>query len=152
MRFWSQICDNYYLGIALLAWFIAQLLKIFIDGWRYRKFDFKKIVSSGGMPSSHAATVCALANSVGLNLGYNSVQFATCAVVAIIVMYDASGVRRETGKQARLLNLLLSSDAFAFDGLDSFDETLKELVGHTPLQVFMGAVLGCLIAYILRMY
>lgn len=67
-------------------------------------------------------------------------------------MYDASGVRRETGKQARLLNLLLSSDAFAFDGLDSFDETLKELVGHTPLQVFMGAVLGCLIAYILRMY
>ena len=57
MRFWSQICDNYYLGIALLAWFIAQLLKIFIDGWRYRKFDLKKIVSSGGMPSSHAATV-----------------------------------------------------------------------------------------------
>jgi len=98
------------------------------------------------MPSSHSATVCALFMSTSYRFGVGSFEFAISFVLAAIVMYDAMGVRRETGKQAKLLNMIMEQDFWKFDGSEAFQDKLKEFVGHTPLQVFMGALLGIFIA------
>ena len=103
------------------------------------------MVGSGGMPSSHSATVCALTNSAALRNGVESSTFAISFVLAAVVMYDAIGVRQETGKQAKLLNMIMEQDFFKLDN-EQFQKRLKEFVGHTPLQVLAGGVLGILIA------
>ena len=110
-----------------------------------KNFSAERLVGSGGMPSSHSATVCALTTSAGIRYGVESFEFAICFILASVVMYDAIGVRQETGKQAKLLNLIMEQDLFHLDN-EHFQKKLKELVGHTPLQVLAGAVLGILVA------
>ena len=102
------------------------------------------------MPSSHSSTVCALVVSSGIRCGVSSSEFAVSFVLAAVVMYDAIGVRRETGKQAKLLNMILEQDFFKLNNRE-FQNKLKEFVGHTPLQVFAGAVLGIAIAFVINM-
>lgn len=147
MGTWQALLANKLLCSSLLAWFYAQLLKLLIEAWRSKKLELRLLWSSGGMPSSHSATVCALATASARIYGLSSFEFAMSAVFALVVMYDASGVRLETGKQAKLLNLILESDLSEWPSLADFDETLKELVGHTPLQVTAGAILGFLVAF-----
>lgn len=129
---------------AATGWLVAQLLKTGIHMYVYG-FDAERLVGSGGMPSSHSATVCALATAAGYQYGGGSFQFAITAILAIVVMYDARGVRRETGLQAQVINEMM--DFFQKMGQPiSYQEKLKEFVGHTPMQVLVGAVLGILIA------
>ena len=126
--------------IAVAAWAAAQVLKLLIATAVYRKFDITYLTTGGGMPSSHSALVCAAAVSCGMSAGFDSPVFAVAAVVAFIVMYDAAHVRRETGEQAKVLNYILRNwEEFK---PENFERDLKELIGHTPLQVAMGAVLG----------
>ena len=147
----QDILSNRIFLVAAAGWAVAQILKTLITLAITKSFDPERLFGSGGMPSSHSSTVCALATAVTMQYGAASFEFAISAVLAIIVMYDAAGVRRETGTQAAVLNQFM--DMFAH--MDSFDnpqftqEKLKELVGHTPLQVFAGAVLGILIAIFL---
>lgn len=145
MTFWEEILSNQVLVSALTAWTVAQVLKTIIDFALTRSFSAERLVGSGGMPSSHSATVCALTTASANQFGVSSFEFAVSFVLAAVVMYDAIGVRQETGKQARLLNILLEQDFMKMSNLE-FQQRLKEFVGHTPLQVFAGAVLGILIA------
>ena len=134
---------------AAAGWLVAQVLKTIIHMLFTKKFVAERLVGSGGMPSSHSATVCALATSACISHGADSFEFAISIVLALIVMYDAMGVRRETGIQAKLINEMM--EAFAEMGREelSTDEKLKEFVGHTPLQVLAGAILGILIAILI---
>lgn len=131
---------------AACGWFVAQILKTVIHLIFTRKFVAERLVGSGGMPSSHSATVCALATAAVFEYGFGSFEFAISLILAIIVMYDAMGVRRETGIQAKLLNDILETFAEMGRSELSTYEKLKEFVGHTPLQVLVGALLGILIA------
>ncbi len=126
--------------IAVAAWAIAQVLKLLISVAVYRKFDITYLTTGGGMPSSHSALVCATAVSCGMSAGFDSPVFAVAAVLAFIVMYDAAHVRRETGEQAKILNYIMRN--WAEFRPEDFERELKELIGHTPLQVAVGAVLG----------
>lgn len=133
---------------AITGWFVAQVLKTLIHLYFTKSFVAERLVGSGGMPSSHSATVCALAASTGIMYGLGSFEFAIAVMLAIIVMYDAIGVRRETGIQAKVLNEMM--DIFAKMDQDlSFEDKLKEFVGHTPLQVLCGAILGIAIAFVI---
>ena len=146
MQFFEELFSNSIFVSATLGWFIAQILKTIIHMCFTKEFVAERLVGSGGMPSSHSATVCALATATYFEYSASSFEFAITAILAIIVMYDARGVRRETGIQAQLLNEILK--IFTDMGrseLSAYDK-LKEFVGHTPLQVFAGAVLGILIA------
>jgi len=140
------IFSNKIIGCALMAWFVAQLLKVAIDLLLKRKLNISRMIGSGGMPSSHSAMVTALAVAVGRTEGAASVLFAMCAVLAAIVMYDAAGVRRETGQQAKIINQMVEN---WIDDDTDFGRELKELVGHTPLEVFAGAALGLAIGFIM---
>ncbi len=150
MSFWEQVFSNEILISAIIGWSVAQLLKTIIDFALNKSFSMERLVGSGGMPSSHSATVCALVTSAGIRFGVGSPIFAVSFVLASVVMYDAIGVRQETGKQAKLLNLIMEQDFFHLDN-EQFQQRLKEFVGHTPLQVFAGAVLGILISFIVHM-
>ena len=134
---------------AILSWFVAQLLKMIFVLIRDKKLDFSRMVGSGGMPSSHSAFVVSLAVSVGLKEGFSSSLFAVSVVMALIVMYDAAGVRRAAGQQAKLLNQLV--EKWETDDIENRGQKLKELLGHTPVEVFAGAVLGALIGIIRHM-
>ncbi|MFA4984835.1 MAG: divergent PAP2 family protein [Candidatus Omnitrophota bacterium] len=129
------------------AWVIAQAIKVVIGVIRYKKFDFRWLVGTGGMPSSHAAGAACLASSVGLHSGFDSVYFALAAAFAIVVMFDAQGVRRATGKQARILNKI--TEDIYWQGRIK-ENRLRELIGHTPIEVLAGALLGILIAFLAR--
>ncbi len=133
------------LEISLLSLFIAQFIKIFTSS----PPNFSRILSSGGMPSSHAAFVATLATSVALKYGYNSDLFAIVVVFSLIVIYDAGGVRRAVGEQANVLNNLLKNidfKDFSPDRGKEIKKDLKELIGHTPIEVLLGALLGISIA------
>ena len=143
MDFLNTLVHNTVFMSAAAAWLVAQLLKTVIH-MHFYGFDWERLVGSGGMPSSHSATVCALATAAGYQYGGGSFQFAVSAILAIIVMYDARGVRRETGLQAQVINEMI--DFFKNMGRPlSYEERLKEFVGHTPMQVLVGAILGILI-------
>ncbi|RKI91686.1 divergent PAP2 family protein [Parablautia intestinalis] len=145
MDFITDLLQNQVFVSAALGWLVAQVLKTLIHLILTKQFVAERMVGGGGMPSSHSATVCALATSTGIKYGGGSFEFAITAMLAIIVMYDAMGVRRETGKQGRVLNEMM--EVFMNMGKQiSVEERLKEFVGHTPLQVLMGAILGTLIA------
>ncbi|MBO5082648.1 MAG: divergent PAP2 family protein [Lachnospiraceae bacterium] len=147
MTFLQELIHNEILMSAGLSWGLAQIIKTIIHLILTKKFVAERLIGSGGMPSCHSATVCALTTSVIINEGVHSPFFAIAAILSIIVMYDAMGVRRETGIQARVLNEL--TEVIEKMGSDlSNDEKLKEFVGHTPIQVFVGAVLGIIIALI----
>lgn len=139
---------NYLLMSAAVAWLVAQIIKIFTGAFQNRKMSLKVLLfSTGGMPSSHAAAVVALATSAGLRYGFGSAIFAACGVLSVIVMIDASGVRYETGKQATIINRITKE---LFSGkMDDVNTGLKELVGHTPFQVFMGFFLGIGVAVLM---
>lgn len=147
----TNLLNNIYLWSALLGWFVAQFLKIIVTCVKDRKFSlkifFKMLMASGGMPSSHSASACALAASIAVVEGIDSALFAIACVFAFIVMYDAQGVRHETGVQARILNKI--STDLSTGKTKYIDRDLKELVGHTPLQVLAGAILGILIGALL---
>ena len=144
MGFISEIFNNKILGISMFACFLAQFLKIFT--FSEKKIKFSRIVSSGGMPSSHSSFVTSLSTLVGMELEFNSMEFAIVAVFSIIIMYDASGVRRAVGKQAAVLNQIID-DLHHKKHIEQ--KKLKELVGHTPIEVLFGALLGILTALIL---
>lgn len=145
MNVWNEILGNQVLICAVLGWTVAQLLKTLIDFVLNRSFNPERIFGSGGMPSSHSSTVCALTTACGMEYGVGSFEFAISFVLSMIVMYDAMGVRMETGKQAKLLNLVFFENILKLDGV-VLQEKLKEYVGHTPVQVIAGAVLGIGIA------
>lgn len=137
---------------AASAWAIAQVIKTIIDFGMSGKFSPERLVGSGGMPSCHSATVCALCVSCLMECGADSPEFAISAMLAIIVMYDARGVRRETGTQAVILNEIMDylNDPSnpRYKDPEFSQEKLKELIGHTPLQVCFGALLGIIVAII----
>lgn len=139
--------ENKILVSAVIAWISAQLLKTAINTMLTKEFHAERLVGSGGMPSSHSSTVCALTVSSGMLYGVHSAEFAISFILAMVVMYDAVGVRRETGKQAKLLNLMVRT--FSHEHKDLPEELLKEYIGHTPLQVLAGAILGSVIAILL---
>jgi Uncharacterized protein conserved in bacteria len=141
-----DILKNTPLLCAAFAWVTAQLMKFVIVNIREHRLNFVVLLQSGGMPSSHSATVCALAAAVGFQQGFASAEFAICSILAFVVMYDAAGVRRAAGEQAKRINML-TQDLDDFE--DDMQAQLKELLGHTPMEVLGGAVLGILIPVIL---
>ena len=127
------------------TWFFIQLFKLIYDLVKTRKFNFKRILGAGGMPSSHSAVVTSLATLVGKYEGTDTTQFAIALIFACVVMYDATGVRRAAGKQAKVLNKIIETP-----GLTKVEmsEKLVEALGHTPIQVFVGAVIGVIVGLI----
>jgi uncharacterized protein len=142
----GQILDNRILLVAIAACLIAQAIKLIIDVIQNGKISVKVLTTSGGMPSAHSALVTALAAGVGENLGFTSAEFAIATIFAIIVMYDAAGVRQAAGKQARILNQMVE-ELFSEDHKFN-EEKLKELIGHTPVQVIAGSILGVVISWL----
>ncbi len=156
------LTSNYVLNVAVAGWLSAQIIKTAIHAVRYKKFVPERMFGAGGMPSAHSATVCGLVAAVARSDGFGSPLFAIAAVVAIITMYDAMGVRRQAGMHARMLNILLRKDQEEHleeeDDEESISEELqlkknryKEFLGHTPLQVLVGAVLGVAMAFLVPM-
>ena len=138
---------NQVLVSAVMGWVVAQFLKTLIDFALNKSFNAERLVGSGGMPSSHSATVCGMTTAAMLKYGVGSFEFAVSFVVSMVVMYDAIGVRRETGKQAKLLNSILNENPLKLKlNAEVLQEKLKEYVGHTPLQVMAGVILGILLA------
>ena len=142
----SQILDNRILLVAIAACLIAQVLKLIIDLIQNGKVSAKVLTTTGGMPSAHSALVTALAAGVGDSLGWKSAEFAISTIFAIVVMYDAAGVRQAAGKQARILNQMI--DELFSDDHKFNEEKLKELLGHTPVQVIAGSILGIAINWL----
>ena len=144
---------NYMLMSAALGWLGAQIVKVFTGMFKNRSFNiFTLLFSTGGMPSSHAAVVCALATSSVISLGWGAPITAVTIALAMIVMIDASGVRYETGKQAQILNKIVKELFDPENTPDEFNLKFKELVGHTPFQVVVGAAFGILCAVILALF
>lgn len=138
------------LTAGVLSAFFAQLLKFFIFTVKARKINFKIFTTTGGMPSSHSAGVMGLATSVGIIEGFDSITFAIAIGFALIIMYDAAGVRRAAGKTAACLNKMM--DDFYKHDVQALGGKLKELLGHTPFEVIMGALFGIAFAYCLHLY
>jgi len=143
----TQIIKNKIFMTTLSAWIIAQIIKVTIGVVKEKKFDFRWFVGTGGMPSSHAAGASCLAAAIGLEYGFNSVYFALAASFAIVVMFDAQGVRRASGRQARILNKIME-DIYWQKRIH--DNQLRELIGHTPIEVIAGFLLGVAIAFLAR--
>ena len=138
-----EILGNRVIQAAALAWAVAQALKVMLTLAISRRFDKSRVLGSGGMPSSHSAMACAMLMTIGYREGFSSSIFALAFCFSGVVMYDAAGVRRSTGRNAQGINQLmdmLSGNGYTFD-----EKRLKELVGHTPIQVLAGALLGMLI-------
>ena len=151
MKIWNEILSTQVLVSAVAGWIVAQVLKTMLDFALNRTINWERMVGSGGMPSSHSATVCGLTTAAALHYGVSSFEFAVCFVLSMVVMYDATGVRRETGKQAKLLNSILSENPLKLNA-EVLQEKLKEYVGHTPLQVVAGAILGICLALVINGY
>ena len=132
---------------SICAWAAAQLLKVFTALIRKQQIDLRLFVSTGGMPSSHSAMVCALATSVAIVQGFNSVAFGIAAILAMVVMYDAASVRRWGGRQSVVLNRIVKEIRFRRP-LAELERDLREFIGHTPFEVIIGAVLGITIAWL----
>ncbi|MBD2176178.1 divergent PAP2 family protein [Pseudanabaena sp. FACHB-1998] len=137
----GEILDNQVLLIALCSSLTAQILKLFIELAQFRRVRFKVLFETGGMPSAHSALVSALAAGIGRTQGWDTPQFAIATVFAFIVMYDAAGIRRAAGKQAKVLNQIM------VEVFEEEHDPLKELLGHTPAQVVAGSILGILLMW-----
>lgn len=142
-----QLLANRIFLVTLFSWVIAQTLKVIIGFVREKKVDFRWFVGTGGMPSSHTAGATCLAVSIGYEYGFDSVLFSLAASFALVVMFDAQGVRRASGKQARILNKIM--DDIYWQGKIG-EGRLREFIGHTPIEVIGGFLLGVLIAFIAR--
>ncbi|HIU51055.1 MAG TPA: divergent PAP2 family protein [Candidatus Merdicola faecigallinarum] len=145
MDLFEQFITNKYVYIPFLLWLCIQIFKVIWELVETKKLNFKRIMGAGGMPSSHSAIVMALSVLIGKGEGFNSPIFALSLVFAFIVMYDAAGVRRAAGKQASLLNKLIETPGLS--GVQ-VSEKLVEVLGHTPFQVFVGAILGIIVGLI----
>lgn len=150
MRWLQQLFHwNYVLCVSMVGWLVAQLLKTIINAVLLKEFKLERMWGAGGMPSSHSATVCALVVATGRGYGTSSPFFALAFLLAAIVMYDAQGVRRETGEQAKIINRMLTD--WMEEGAKTApmlgDKKLKEMVGHTPFEVWAGALLGVAIGF-----
>lgn len=143
--FFAEIYRNKILMATISAWLIAQTFKVAIGVFRKKRFDFRLFIGSGGMPSAHAAGASCLGTSVGLTCGFDSVYFALAFAFAIVVMFDAQGVRHATGRQAGILNKIM--DDIYWQGKIQ-ESRLRELIGHTPVEVIIGMFLGIAIALV----
>ena len=145
MDIFKQIVTNKCLIIPLCVWFFIQIFKFLTDFVVNKKINLKRLMGAGGMPSSHSAVVCSLSSSVGKIYGFDSGIFAIAIIMAFVVMYDAAGVRRAAGKQASILNKIIETA-----GLSTIQvqEKLVEVLGHTPVQVFVGAIIGFVVGAI----
>ena len=141
-----KLFDNTILWTAVLCWVVAQALKVLFYVIKNRKFSFERVVGAGGMPSSHSATVCGLTAVVGRVCGLDSPLFAIAFTLACVVMYDATGIRRAAGEQAKVLNQLMEGQH------TDPQKALKDFLGHTPLEVVAGAVLGLVIAFLMPVH
>ena len=150
MHAFSEILTNQTLGCVLIAWFAAQAIKVPTYWYIEKKLDWHRFLESGGMPSSHTASVIALTIMVGAQAGWATPALAICVVLSCIVMYDATGVRRETGHQSQIINEILRK--VFVDGQPISDDELKELIGHSPLEVLMGFLLGLTVACIYLLF
>jgi uncharacterized protein len=144
----NALFDNRVLMAAFIAWAIAQVSKTVYELFRQKKLMISRLVSAGGMPSSHSALVTGLATATGRLEGVGSAAFAISVVLASIVMYDAAGVRRAVSLQARILNQILDE---VFQGHPIAEQRLRELIGHTPIQVLVGGLLGVVVGILLTM-
>lgn len=143
----TELASNKIFITTLSAWIVAQTMKVTIGFIRQKKMDFRWFIGTGGMPSSHAAGASCLATAIGLQCGFDSVYFALAASFAIVVMFDAQGVRRATGRQARILNKM--TEDIYWQGRIK-ENQLRELVGHTPIEVIVGFLLGVVMAFLLQ--
>ena len=148
MDWLTDLLTNPFLLTSLSSWFVAQLLKTIIHAIENKKLVLERLVGDGGMPSGHSATVTSLCVCCGLHFGFDSFQFAVTAILAIIVCHDAMGVRLETGKQAEVINELTKTIEL-LSSKEWTQEKLKEFVGHTPIQVLAGILLGILNAVVM---
>ena len=152
MRYLNELFHNCILMSAVSSWFVAQILKTILHTALTRNFNAERLIGTGGMPSSHSATVTGLATAVFLKCGPGSVEFALAGALAIIVMYDALGIRRQAGKHAQVLNEMMDTmekmEQVDWNTL-SPDDRLKEFLGHTPLQVAAGVIVGVLMAILM---
>ena len=142
-----MIWNNEHLWIPIITWFIVQSLKVIIELIKNKKLNVRRMWGSGGMPSSHSALMTSLATTIGFSEGLDSPLFAFAVIMTSVVMYDAAGVRRAAGKQARVLNQIIESEGKNIN----IQEKLIELLGHTPIEVFAGAIVGIVIASILHL-
>ena len=145
MNDFQKFITNKYLYVPLMLWFSIQTFKVIYELIKTKKFNFKRIIGAGGMPSSHSAITMCISTMIGKSSGFDSSVYALSLIVALVVMYDAAGVRRAAGKQAKLLNKIIDTP-----GLTNVQvqEKLVEVLGHTPVQVFVGALLGIIIGMI----
>lgn len=146
MQVLEDIFTNKCVYVPIMLWFFIQLFKVMWDLIKDHKFDFKRIIGAGGMPSSHSAVVCSLTVIIGREFGFSSSIFGLSLVFSVIVMYDACGVRRAAGKQAKMLNKIISTPGLT--GVQ-VQEKLVEVLGHTPVQVFVGGLIGIIAGAIL---
>lgn len=137
----SDLIRNQILIISISAWAIAQTLKVIVILIHERRWAWHYFFSSGGMPSAHSATVCSLCTSIAMTMGVGSVYFSIAAVLAVIVMYDAAGIRQSVGQQSVIINRIVKAHKV------EVERDLREFIGHTPLQVIIGALLGIFIAW-----
>lgn len=144
-----QIIGNQVLMGGIAGWFAAQFCKTILDAILNHRLDISRFWGDGGMPSAHSSTVSCVAVSAGIVFGVGSFPFAICVILAMITMRDAMGVRLETGKQAKLLNEMVR--LFSKDNPELPEERLKEFVGHTPAQVLIGCLTGCIMAFVLNL-
>ena len=142
----SDLLDNQILIISVFTWAVTQILKVIVILIQERRLAWNYFITSGGMPSSHTSTVCALATAIALTEGMSSVYFAIAVILASIVMYDAAGVRQDVGHQSAIINRIVQ-ELRSKATLTDIRHELREIVGHTPSQVFVGAVLGIFIAW-----
>lgn len=161
MQVLSLITSNYVLNVAVLSWLSAQVIKTILHAIKYKTFNPERLFGAGGMPSAHSATVCGMTLAVARTVGFSSPLLAIAAVVAMITMYDAMGVRRQAGMHARMLNIMLRKEETRKESeQDAQDDSIggelklkknryKEFLGHTPLQVLVGAMLGIMVAMLL---
>lgn len=139
------IFDNAVLGAALTAWFLAQVFKLPVEYLRSRRWNWSLLLRAGGMPSSHSALVAGLAHSVGLVLGYDSGLFAASLVLAVVVVYDAAGIRRQAGRHAEIINAIVQD---LIEERHLRPEKLREVLGHSPLEAAVGVLFGVIVAHV----
>ena len=150
MDYITGLVTNYVLVCAIVGWFVAQFIKCTRYIVKNKRFDFAILMSSGGMPSSHSSTVCAMVTATARASGTGAPEFALALILAFIVMYDAAGVRRAAGEQAKVLNRI-AQDISEGD-TKYLDKDLKEFIGHTPFQVVVGGLLGIVIPLLIPVF
>ena len=141
----TNLLENHVLFATLSAWLIAQIIKVPLEYFRTKKWDWSLLLRAGGMPSSHSALVASLAHAIGVFVGFGTPLFALAFVIAMIVVYDATGIRRQAGKHAEIINKMIMDLA---TGHPLKEEQLREVLGHTPLEALAGTILGVITAHI----